>query len=407
MNMRRLSLLLFPVLAAALDTSRWQYEASIDVPPGTSGIAAARLTRDVYVRSQPGLDDLRIMRDGEEIPYLIETRSGAVENSEIEPIVIDKSVVPGRGLQLTLDLGHPFRHSRLRISTAEANFRQKVRIETSNDNRSWAVARDDGHIFDFSQGDRQVAVLTVGYPLSTMRYVRATIFGWTKTGAVRQVWSAYYHERPAEREVMDTITPERTEDPKTKSSVLTIDLKQAGVPYDRIRVASGPMHFYRAAELETSTDGKDWRHAAGGVIFRTADESCDGFAFAQRHDRYLRLRIFNGDDKAVPVKNVVLEATVRVLKFGLAGRGASRLFTGNPDAKLPVYDFAAVIAREGPQPEVQPILQALTANAAYRPPVKPWSERYPQILYGVLAIAILVMGSVTIRFLLKVKNATG
>lgn len=408
MNIRPFSLLLLPALAGALDTSRWQYQAPIEAPPGSIGVAAAQLTRDIYVRSQPNLGDLRITRESDEVPYLVETRSGIVEDIEAEPAVLDKSVAPGSGLQLTLDLGHHSRHSRLRISTAETNFRQRVRIETGDNNRSWAVARNDGYIFDFSQGDRHVALLTVDYPTSTKRYVRATIFGWTKTGAISQVWSAYHHERPAEREVMDTATPERSEDPKTKASILTIDLKQAGVPYDRIRLDSGPSHFYRAAELETSTDAKDWRYVASGAIYRTADESSEGLTFAPRHDRYLRLRIFNGDDKPLTVRSVVLETTVRLLKFRLAGGGTFRLFTGNPDAKPPAYDFAAVLAREAPQPEVRAVIQTPITNPGYQPPplpVKPWSERYPQVLYGTLVIAILVMGYITIRLLLKVKSA--
>ncbi len=408
MNIRLLSLLLFPALAGALDTSRWQYQAQIEAPPGSIGIAAVRLTRDIYVRSQPSLGDLRVARDGDEVPYLIETHSGTIQDVEVEPALLDKSVAPDGGLRLTLDIGHHARHSRLRISTAETNFREKVRIETSDNNRSWSVARNDGYIFDFSQGDRHVAMLTVDYPTSTKRYVRATIFGWTKTAAVRQAWSAYHFERPAEREIMDTATPERSEDPKAKTSILTIDLKQPGIPYDRVRFDSGPSHFYRAAELETSSDGKDWRYAASGAIFQTADESFDALTFPSRHERYLRLHIFNGDDKPIPVKSVVLETTVRLVKFRLASGGTFRLLAGNPDAKPPAYDLAAVIAREAPQPEVQAILRAPTLNPGYRPPpppVKPWSERYPQVLYGVLVIAILVMGYVTIRFMLKVKGA--
>ncbi|HXI42335.1 MAG TPA: DUF3999 family protein [Bryobacteraceae bacterium] len=408
MNIRLLSLLLLPALAGALDTSRWQYQAPIEMPPGSTGIAAARLTRDIYVRSRPDLGDLRVVRGADEVPYLIETRSGTIEDLEAEPVILDRSVIPGTGLQLTLDLGPHARHSRLRISTAETNFRRKVRIETGDDNHTWAVARNDGSIFDFSQGDRHMALLTVNYPTSTKRYVRVTIFGWTKTGDVRQVWSAYHHERPAERDVMETATAERSEDPKTKASILTVDLKQPGLPYDLLRLDSGPSHFYRAAELETSADAKDWRYAASGAIFQTANETSEGLAFATRHDRYLRLRIYNGDDKPIPVKSVVLEATVRLVKFRLAGAGAFHLLTGNPAANPPAYDFAAVIAREAPQPEVPAILRSPGPNPAYRPPpppVKPWSERYPQVLYGILLIAVLIMGYITIRFMLKVKGA--
>jgi len=412
MTRRLLSLLLFSVPAMqALDTTRWQSQAAIQVPPGSAGIATVKLTREIYVRSRAGLADLRVVRGGDEVPYLIDVRRGTVEFREIEPPVINQSVAPGRGLQLTLDLGSHFKHSRVRLSTGETNFKQKVRIETGDDGRSWAIVRADGYIFDFSQGDRHMAMLTVDYPASTMRYVRVTVFGWMKTDAVRQAWAAYRNEIPAERDVMDTVVPQQSQDPETKSSLLLIDLKQAGVPYDRVRLESESSHYYRAAELETSKDGKDWRFAASGTIFQTASEPSSGLAFGERHERYLRLRIFNGDDKPVPVQSVVIEVTARLLKFALAsGAAPFYLFTGNPDAKPPSYDFGAILAREAPQPEVGAVLIAPAANPGYRPPpppVKPWSERYPQLLYGTLAAAILVMGYVTVRFLMKVKSASG
>ena len=410
MTKRLLSLLLAVPAIQALDTARWKVESAIQVPEGSAGIAAVTLSREFYVQSRTDLGDLRVVRGSEEIPYLMDARRGAVEFREIAPPVINQSVAPGRGLQLTLDLGSHFKHSRVRLSTTETNFKQKVRIETGDDGRSWSIARPDGYIFDFSQGDRHMALLTVDYPASTMRYVRVTVYGWMKTDAVRQVWAAYRNELPAERDVMDSVMPERSEDPETKSSLLLIDLKQAGVPYDRVRLES-ESHYYRAAELETSKDGKDWRFAATGTIYQTASEPSTGLTFGERHERYLRLRIFNGDDKPIPVKRVVVEATARLLKFPLAaGAGPFYLLTGNPDAKSPSYDLAAVLAREAPQPEIHATLLAPADNPGYRPPpppVKPWSERYPQLLYGTLAVAILVMGYVTVRFLLKVKSASG
>lgn len=409
MTKRLLSLLLFSFPALqALDTTRWQVQSVIQVPPGSAGIAAVKLSREIYIQSRTDLADLRVMRGGEEVPYLIDAHRGTIEYREIAPPVINQSVAPGRGLQLTFDLGAHSKHSRIRLATSKTNFKQKVRIETGENGRSWSVAREDGYIFDFSQGDRHMAVLFVDYPASTMRYVRVTVFGWMKSDAVRQAWAGYRNELPAERDVMDTVVPQRSEDPETKSSLLLIDLKQSGVPYDRVRLNSDPSHYYRAAELETSTDGNDWRFAANGTIFQTASEACPGLNFAERHERYLRLRIFNGDDRPIPVKSVVVEATVRLLKFTLgAGAGPFYLFTGNPQAKAPSYDLAAILAREAPRPEVRAALLPPAANPGYRPPTPPWSERYPQLLYGTLALAILVMGYVTVRFLLKVKTASG
>jgi len=409
MTKRLLNLLLFSVpLMQALDTTRWQAQSAIQVPPGSVGLAQVKLTREIYAQSRADLADLRVLSGSEEVPYVIDARRGTVEYHEFAPPVINQAVAPGRGLQLTLDLGAHSKHSRVRLATSKTNFKQKVRIETGENGHTWSVAREDGYIFDFSQGDRHMAVLFVDYPASTMRYVRVTVFGWMKTDAVQQAWAAYRNELPAERDVMDTIVPVRSEDPETKSSLLLIDLKQSGVPYDRVRLDSDPSYYYRAAELETSSDGRDWRLAATGTIFQTASEPSQGLTFAERHERHLRLRIFNGDDKPIPVKSVVVEATVRLLNFTLASSaGPFFLFTGNQQAKAPSYDLAAILAREAPQPEARAVLLPPVANPRYRPPTPPWSERYPQLLYTILALAILVMGYVTVRFLLKVKNAPG
>src|SRR5689334_20583720 len=94
----------FLLLVAAMDTSRWHYESAIEIPPGATGIGVVRLTREVYAGARPDLADLRIVRNGEEVPYFIETLKGAVEDSEIHPTLFNQSVVPGRGLQVMLDL---------------------------------------------------------------------------------------------------------------------------------------------------------------------------------------------------------------------------------------------------------------------------------------------------------------
>jgi hypothetical protein len=187
-------------------------------------------------------------------------------------------------------------------------------------------------------------------------------------------------------------------------------LKLPGVPYDHIRLECDAQHFYRAAELETSPDAKTWQFAARGTIYQTADQSSLGLGFVERHDRYLRLRIFNRDDRPMSVRRVVVETTARLVKFAVVhSEGRFLLFTGNPDAKAPSYDFAAVLEREAPQPDVRATLLAPSVNPGYHPlpaPQKPWSERYPQLLYGTLAVAIAVMGYIAIRYLLKIKSAS-
>lgn len=197
-----LSLFCLGTLARAdFDPTRWQFRRALAVAQPQQ-VCTVTLDRTIYASAQTTLADLRLARDGQEIPYVIETLAGSVEQEELRPQTLDQSVSPGAGLQLTLDVGAAAKHNRLRISTALTNFRTRVRIETSGDARLWAVARADGYVFDFSQGARKISVLTVEYPLSTRRYVRATFFGWTRaqsqTPGSRTAGSALRYGRPSQ-----------------------------------------------------------------------------------------------------------------------------------------------------------------------------------------------------------------
>jgi hypothetical protein len=411
--MRALSLVLafsaWPLMAA-FDPAPWQFRAQIHVLE-RGRLAVFPFDRALYSRMRPDLADLRIVRQegGEEAPYIIETVEGSIEELTCSPAILDRSATAEPAVRLTLDLAAcpgGRRHSRVLLSTAESNFRQRVRIETSDDNRYWAVARDDAYIFDFTQGDRKLSALTVDYPVSTRRYTRVTVFGWSNPGAIAGASAAFRAERPAEYYNIDAVAPERVEDLETRTSLLTLDLGQAGLPHSRVRLEVDSPAFHRGVEIESSADRLKWTRVAQGTIFRVATEESVALSFPQRHDRYLRLRIFNGDNRPVPAPRVYVETPRRLVKFMAPGGGAYWLYYGNPSARAPVYDLAMTLSRQEPPLETAPMVQQWESNPGYVPPEepsKPWSERYPQALYTALGFAVIIMGVVTVRFLRKVR----
>ena len=217
-----LSLAFTAALYGQFDAAKWQYRNPVQLRERDL-ISAIPIDRTIYSRTREDLGDIRLVSNGQEFPYVVRTMRGSLEQTELHPAILNQSVRPGAGVQFTADLGRQVRHSRLGIATNEKNFRQRVRIETSDDNRTWLVSRDDGYIFDFSQGDRSISVLTVDYPVTNRRFVRATIFGWSNVQAVSSASVYLREERPAERDVIDTSAPERSEDPKTQSTLLVID----------------------------------------------------------------------------------------------------------------------------------------------------------------------------------------
>ncbi len=408
MNRKFLIVVLAPVLLAApFDIKRWQFFAPV-ASGGEREVMRAPAGREVFLHARPDLSDLRVLRDGEEVPYAIRKSSGTLETRESRPALLDKTVIGGNAVQLTLDFGgrERVKHSRVILTTREKNFRNRIRVETGDDNRTWSVAREDGYIFDFSEGDVHAAVLSVDYPVSTRRYARLTVFGFTRPEAIAAAAAAFYRETPVQRVSMAELAPTRSEEPKIRASILAFDLGR-DLPHDRIVLEALGGPFHRAVELETSEDGKQWRHLASGTIFRVPGEDRLTLEYSEIAARYLRMKIFNGDNQPVDVWRATFEAPRRDILFRTPAAGRYLLYAGNPDAIAPSYDLPAILARMTPA-EQETQAGAWEPNPLYEPPPpprKPISERFPGLLPTVLVAAVLIMGFLAVQLLKKAKTA--
>jgi hypothetical protein len=407
MNLRLLSAVLVACpLAAEFEASAWKFRRQLAAEPG---LAAMRLDRAVYAAARTDLSDLRVIRGtGEETPYVLETLSESYEDREAVAEILDRSATSEGNIEVTLALPGATKHSVIRLGTERQNFRQQVRIEASDDRRRWFLLRADGYIFDFSPGDRRFRSLTIEYPLSTRRFLRVTVLGWRDPNAITGAWLRARQGRAAVRETFATVTPQRSEDSKTQSTSLMLDLGVAGLPVDRIHVETSSSEFHRGVEVETSTDAKSWNYVAGGVLYRVGQEESGAIAISESHSRYYRLRILNRDDKPLALGNVTFRGLVRQVKFQATPGGEYWLYYGNPTARVASYDLPLLLARREGQAARMVTASPEQANPSYRPPPepqKPWSERHPALLYTVLAIAVISLGAATFRFFSKVRQA--
>ena len=404
--MRRLSFVgLLAASAFAADLAAPRYRKPIPLTPDPK-LAAVKLDREVYLGARTDLADLRVFRDAEEVPSMIVTLGGGSGRREEAVEITDQAVAP-EGLQLTLHLSAAPRHNIVRIVTREQNFRQAVRVETSDDRRTWAIARDDGAIFDFTQGARRLSSLAIDYPVSTRRYLRLTIRGWTKVGAVTGALVEYQEDRSPSRETLATLTPSVIQDRPTQSTLALLDLDAAGLPVDRITVDTPAEAFHRAVDIEASNNTTDWRFVTQGVIERWPGHSFTTLELPDTQERYIRLRIYNRDDRPIEIRSARLDGLIRQIRFFAAQPGTYWLYYGAPAWRPPSYDLAAVVAREGDSARAEWTLGPQQANPLYRPPpepVKPWSERHPGILYTVLGFSIAGLAIATLRFAMRIRT---
>jgi hypothetical protein len=398
-------LLIFAVFATAapLDLSGWKFRKRIPLTPG-DGLAVVKLDREVYTESSNWIADLRVIRDGREIPFVL--RTPGVEDEHVTHVeaLLDRSVIPGVGLQFMIHLPTPARHDNIDLQTSEKNFRQRVRVETSQDGVHWAIAREDGAIFNFSQDGRELSSTIVEYPISTRPFLRVTVFGWSRTGMITSAMVEHADSQPAAFELFSMLVPQVWEDPQTKSTVVTADQGVTGLPVSRISIETSSPQFQRAVTLETSDDGKNWQYLSQHAIARLpgpefTEESLQMPASGAH--RHLRLRIYNRDDQPIQIGHIRLEGLSREVNLLAAAVGAYWLYYGNPSATtLPEYDLAAVLARRSFR-ESRSTLGPAEPNPLYHPPPlpkKPWSEQHPAILYTVLGGAVLALGAATLRF---------
>jgi hypothetical protein len=406
-------LLICAALASAvpLDLSVWKYRKKIPLTPG-DGLAAVKLDREVYMGAEFDLRDVRIVRDGMEVPFYWQTWDKRIDDQIVTgQKLFDMSVVDGRAVQFTMNVGD-IRHNSVRLHTTQHNFRQRVRIEASEDNRHWALLRDDGAIFDFTQDSRQFRALDVTYyPGSAKPYVRVTIFGWNKISDVNAASVNYQMDRAEVRETLATIDPRVAEDTKTQSTLATADLGVEGLPVDRIVLEVTSPQFHRAVTVEASADGKDWSYLGEGIIARVPrtsfKEESLGVEIPETRRRYLRVQIYNRDDQPVHLGRIQLEGLVRKVNFLVPLPGEYWLYYGNSRAHAPSYDLEMLLAPRRHISDAEWALGPGVANPAYHPPPaprKPWSEQHPAILYTVLGGAILALGIATLRFMSRLRT---
>jgi hypothetical protein len=386
--------------AAPFDASEWRFRRAI-TPAAEKGLVAVRLDRTVYRHWRPGGADLRVVRQGETIPYVLQTLRGAGGEKAIAVQVLDRGSADGR-LEFTLDTGRRMPHNRVRIATGERNFRQKVRVEASDDRARWFVLRDEVWIFDFSEEGRTLRSDTIEYPVSTRRYLRISIDGWDASRDVTGAHVTFSEPGRTEREELAEPVKTIREDEKCRCTLVELDAGAPGLPQEWIAIETGAPYFQRAVEVERSEDGKAWDYVSSGVIARLPGEESLVLALPETRSRYLRLRIYNRDDKPLPIGRIRTLGVARQVMFEQEASDAYFLLYGNPTAAAPAYDFAEALARRAPQELRLVTMGAEEANPGYRPPpepAKPWSERNPALLYGVLFLAVTVLGWLSFRLL--------
>ncbi len=389
--------------------ANWQYLKPIVLPPDAAAGQLVELTldREVFAGSAQGQVDLRILQDEvREVPYQLEVADGSSRRESAPAKVRDRSYLEGAHSSFVADLGpEPALHNEVEIDIDRAdasnrNFRRQTLVETSFDGETWAVAREGAEIYDFTadEGEFNARDTGISYPETAARYLRVRVINGPNRPL--DIEGASVFRSVAAPAASTAYTPRvllAADDGERGIARTVVDLGRQGIPTSRLSFQSRAANFHRQVVIAGSNDGEAWQERASAEVYSFDLPEFVGSRLALEYPessyRYYQLSVHNGDNLPLPMERITLHSVDRRLRFMAEPGGEYRLYYGNPLARQPDYDLAAMVQYmdTGDLPEAT--LGAGRPNEAFSGFDVPLTERYPWLLpSGIVAAAVAIAG---------------
>jgi hypothetical protein len=255
-------------------------------------------------------------------------------------------------------------------------------------------------LFDLS-GERLGHNSTLQIPVSTYRFLRVTIDGVVKPSEVQ---SAAAGIERAQEAVWRDLRGEARQTQEGKDTVLTFSVPQ-NVPVERVMLDIDPAQGNFQREIEVQNEKKT--PSDSGEISRVhlvrnggrIDVEQTRLPLNSRGNGELRVVIHNGDDAPLRLTGAHLQQYERRIYFDCAAGVSPALYYGDEKLAAPVYDYAKLFQGDANAASLE--MGAEQANVSYtgRPDQRPWSERYPAVLWIAILAAVAILGGLAVRSL--------
>jgi uncharacterized membrane protein len=342
--------------------------------PGQDGIWRVALDAQVLNAARSDLGDLRLVSEPrQEVAYVVRNESGSSRTTRLAARVYNREFVPGKSSRVVLDFGAKVMKNALRIETAGSNFRREVDVEASEDGRSWRILMEKGFLFQVEKGEdgRPFRKDTVDLPAGDQRYLRVRVCnapGDPRQVEIASIEAENIESTPPLLEPVPVALLSTREDAQGKFTEHLLDTGAKGRRLRTLRFSFNDSNFHRPVRVEGRDAAQEeagvameeggvrrvrrevpWSPVASGTVRKVSaagdGESGEEIRTGDAGFRFLRVRIYNGDDPPLKLREARGEAVVRSLLFqGAAGR-RYHLYYGNPGATPPRYDLAEFLPR--------------------------------------------------------------
>jgi hypothetical protein len=400
-----------------------RYQRAVSLPGGP-GQTCAVIDPQIFPHAANSLKDLRLYRDGHELPY-------AVTLSEPPQPDSDTAQIRNLGLRnrnIVFDVEMPNRpYTDVTLNLAGQDFIATATVSGTRDpNYANQTSLGDFTLFDLTTQHLSRST-TLHLQETNLPYLHIELAVSPAPGAPASAISPQMLQQmvlgvtvPPSREAQSLYTTAAQTTAITqrgRQSIATFNLPER-IPIDRVSVDLPPAYkanFSRDVHitdhpLNTPDTPAPASETLAGTILRV-HLTQSGREIRQQQlsvpatlgsnmqsAATVEVTIDNGDDTPLPISSIRLEMRQRKLCFEASPTAQPlTLFYGDPALTAPQYDYARLFS---PSSEVRTAqLGPEQRNPAYRdrPDERPFTERHPHLLWIALLVVICLLALVAIR----------
>jgi hypothetical protein len=390
----------------------FQYQRVVTVTDSAAGRqSCVPLDMPVFHHASPALADLRLFHGAREVPYAIHVAGATVPAASTRPAVLNLGQRNGKIVFDAHILEPSYRTIELEIDARDFLASVEVLGSQSSDG-SHATRLGVFTIFDLTSQQLNRSTV-IHLPASNFPYLHFTVDGALRTRDVRGLSILDGASAPS---VYHPVATVRHAESRSRASVMTFDVP-ARVPVERIElgVNASSGNFSRSIHVdakwgEATSRGRTLVNASGTIArvhttrgaFRLDREQLSldlphGAGLADTGVVRWVITVANGDDVPLAIERAELMMRERHLCFAGTMAGAYTLYYGDPALRAPQYDYARLFEIASKMQRLPLSAEQPNANVQPRPDTRPFTERYPAILWGAFGVVLIVLGGIAVR----------
>ncbi|MCA9552831.1 MAG: DUF2339 domain-containing protein [Myxococcales bacterium] len=397
-----------------VEAYRYQHMAPLEGigPPGDHRLVVPAPLFDKS-KTRPRLEDLRLAdAEGRMVPFLVRDVPPERPTGSVQGRLLDPGLLPDGRFRATFELPTGTEHCEVELDlSGPAPYLRRVTVETGSDPQDFQTVAHGAVIYAVSAGGAQYGRRLVRYPLSAQPYLRVTLGDDPDAQTTRIEGAQVSCRPPPARTPWDehplTIV-ETTRDDAAKSTIITLDAGQDGLPIERIQLqVESPAELVRRAEVAASAYKQAWPVEGSGVLYRVAGEAPSEdltLSLSPAGKRYFQVTVRDEDNPPLKITGAVGSWRRKELVFRTEAEGPVTVYVGQENDDLPRFDLQDILRRRVGRAELQEArLGPLTANPRYGKPgperTLPLTEQYRGVIGIAVAVLVLGLGLWAVRLL--------